>query len=155
MSVSAFEHWIPPNAVVAGTDPELGEGALSVVYVARATLENGGTYRGEANYNQAWIPHEDKVTQLKKDYEVFTCPDPDRRLKWVEVDGEFTLDILHYPPILGGKDKDGKTLYIVKAEFDGGIHCGYTSEGEIGTVVHGEKVKQVDHYSVLYPYLLG
>ncbi|EJC99814.1 uncharacterized protein FOMMEDRAFT_31073 [Fomitiporia mediterranea MF3/22] len=149
--IEAYHQWIPPLAVEGGIDPELG-GALSVLYVARAAIENEGTYPGKANYNYAWIPHKGRVTQLEKGYEVLIAPQNDKLFKyfWFDITGPFSTKITWKDvPCISGKDKDGNILYVAQADIDGGTHSGYVSNGEIASIPHGDKVEKVETYRVL------
>ena len=50
------------------------------------------------------------------------------RLLWVPTSGKLDFVSLAYRPVEGGHDKDGVTLYIVRAWYKTGMYPGHVSE---------------------------
>jgi hypothetical protein len=54
-------------------------------------------------------------------------------LRWVPTSGKLNISSLGYRPVDGGRDTDGTTLYVVRAQHKGFYHPGKASERLKGT----------------------
>ena len=54
-------------------------------------------------------------------------------LRWVPTSGKLNVSVLGYRPVDGGRDTDGTTLYVVRAQHKGCYHPGKASERLKGT----------------------
>jgi len=120
-------HWvesrngqIPPDAIPAGHESN-GE----TLYVARAWCE-GGVHPGKIgrHLNGAHICFAGQELEFER-YEVL-CGNPES-VGWIGFEGQ--LHAAGFKPIDGGREADGNFIFVIIADFEGGVHPGKYSEG--------------------------
>jgi len=135
---------IPPNAIQAGNEQD-----GTPLYVARAFLE-GGVHPGKAGRHlNLWkggaaISYGGREIAVDK-YEVL-AGDPSK-IRWIPADG--MLRVQGWQPIEGGREANGKFLFIISAEIEGGWHPGKIQDGDDhANVAYGGSEMWVKQYRV-------
>lgn len=142
---------IPPGAIEGGCDQG------HTLYIARA-YQDGGVLIGKASdwfEKGAVIGYRETEIQLDT-YEILVGnPQSTRGVKWVDVDGSFSIGSLQgATPVEGGKENDGTKLYVAQAPYGNseptGVHPGKIAEGLDGALIpYDGTEKKVKQYCVL------
>ncbi|KAL1748613.1 carbohydrate-binding module family 12 protein [Schizophyllum fasciatum] len=134
---------IPHNAILVGPEHDWN------LYICRAYYE-GGLQIGKASdafKEGAVIGYDDDEVSLDT-YEILVGDM--RGLRWVDASGRLNISSLGYRPVEGGREADGKPLFIAKAPHKGAEHPGKVGEHLDGALIpYGGKEKNVDVYRVL------
>ncbi|KAI5889742.1 carbohydrate-binding module family 12 protein [Schizophyllum commune H4-8] len=134
---------IPSNAICVGPEKHWN------LYICRAYYE-GGLQIGKASdafKDGAVIGYDDDEISLET-YEILVGDM--RGLRWVDASGRLNVNSLGYRPVEGGREADGKPLYIAKAPHKDAEHPGKAGEHLDGALIpYGGKEKKIEVYRVL------
>ncbi|OMH79424.1 hypothetical protein AX774_g7157 [Zancudomyces culisetae] len=119
--VPARDGYIPPNAVVGGTEID-----GTPLYVGRVFYD-GGLHPGKCGPHLEGggfaLGYDGKEIKLNKYFVL--CGDASK-LKWIEQNGN--LMIIGFKPLEAGNEASGEPLYIARTEYNGGYQIGKCGE---------------------------
>jgi len=125
----------PTNAFVAGNEAD-----GSPLYIVRVNHEGGVQVgKARANTKDAFIPYGGAEVVIQN-YEIYTGTG-----RWVQA----TACTWPQNAIVGGREPDGRLLYIVRATLGGGIHPGKARLNADAFIPHGGVENVVTDFEVL------
>jgi len=135
---------IPRSALEAGKDKDGNS-----IYIARAFFE-GGTQIGKASRGfkaGAAIGYAGSVVELNK-FEVLIGDS--RGIQWVRFSSQLSIQRLGATPVEGGREADGKPLYVARVEYEHGWHTAKVGEHlPAAQLAFGGREVTITEYEVL------
>lgn len=134
---------IPRNAIVIGPEKHW------TLYVCRAYYE-GGLQIGKASdaFEKGGVIGYDNDEISLDTYEILVGDM--RGLRWVDASGRLDVNRLGARPVEGGREADGKPIYIAKAPHKDAEHPGKVGPHlDCALIPYGGKEKRIEVYQVL------